>query len=97
MTCLGLLPPFKEQRNFRLSTNQGCQSSDHSHVETPPGSAFPEDAVYVEGLSNPSERLCSQVLRLEIASDQAIGRFTDQEGIGRSQSLDSGGDIWGLS
>jgi len=42
-----------------LSTDQRCQSSGHSHIETPPGATFLEDAVHVDGLSYTSEGLFS--------------------------------------
>jgi len=47
----------------------------------------------VEGLSHTSERLCSQVLTVEIALDQLIDRFTDSHGIGLRQSLYPGCNV----
>jgi hypothetical protein len=64
-----LVPAFQEYADLLFSTDQRCQSSGHSHIETPPASTFLEDAVHVEGLSHTSKRLCSQILTLEIALD----------------------------
>src|SRR5262245_21504061 len=89
MSCLGLLPTLYEQSDFLLPTDQWCQSPGCSHIETPPRATILEDAVHVEGLSPPSERLCSQVLTREIALDQSIGRFTDSNRIGRRQSFNA--------
>jgi hypothetical protein len=58
MSCLGLLPPFKEQRDFRFTTDQRREASWLSNIETPPSATFLEDAVHVDGLSYPSECLC---------------------------------------
>jgi hypothetical protein len=66
---LDLLPPFQEERDFRFSTDQRCQSSGHSNIKTPPGSTVLEDAVHVDGLSYTSEDLGSQVLARKIALD----------------------------
>src|SRR5262249_14578949 len=79
----------EQERDFRFSTHKRCQPSCLSHIETPPGSTFLEDVVHVDGFSNTSERLRSQVLTLEVALDQAIGRFTDRNRIGSCQSLNS--------
>src|SRR5262245_22371190 len=92
-----LPPPFQKQCDFRFSTDQGCQSPSSCHIETPSGSTFLEDAIHVDGLRDTSERLGSQVLALEIALDQAIGRFTNSNRIWCCQSLDSGGDVWCFS
>jgi hypothetical protein len=54
-----LLPPFKEEGDFRLPTDQRCQASWLSNIETPSGSTVLEDAVYVDGLGHTSERLGS--------------------------------------
>jgi hypothetical protein len=62
-----LLPPFEEEGDFRLSTDQRCQSSGPSHIETPSGSTFLEDTVHVDGLRDTSECLGSEVLTLEIS------------------------------
>jgi hypothetical protein len=62
-----LLPPFHEETDFLLATDQGCESSGCSHIETPPGSTFLEDAVHVDGLRDTSECLGSQVLALKVA------------------------------
>src|SRR2546425_13077114 len=94
LTSFGLFPTLQEQPNFLLPADQRCQSPGCSHIETPPGSTFLEDAVHVEGLSHTSERLCSQVLTLEIALNEAVGRFTDSHRIGRSQSFDARSNVW---
>src|SRR4051812_11709659 len=87
MSCLGLLPPFKEESDFEFSTNQGCESSGLSNIKATCGPTLTQDLVYGDRLSNTSECLCAQVLTLEIALDQSIGRTTDHKSIGRSQSL----------
>src|SRR2546430_13043617 len=89
MSCLGLLPTLYEQSYFLLPTDQWCQSPGCSHIETPPGSTFLEDSIHVDGLSHTSERLCPQVLTLEIALDQSIGHFTHRYRVGCCQSFDA--------
>jgi hypothetical protein len=64
-----LLPTFQEETNFLLATNQGCESSGLSHIKATGGTTVLENAVHVEGLSHPSERLGSQVLTREISLD----------------------------
>jgi hypothetical protein len=71
-----LLPTFKEEGDFGFSTDQGCQSSGHRHIETPPGSTFLEDSIHGDRLSHTSEGLGSYVLALKISLHQAIGRVT---------------------
>src|SRR5215831_2050701 len=93
MSCLGLLPAFQQECDFRLSTDQRCESSWLSNIETPPGSTFLEDAVHVDGRSHTSERLCSQVLTREIALDQSIGGFTDSNRIGCSESFNARSNV----
>src|SRR5215813_6691555 len=88
-----LPPTLQEYTDLLFSTDQGCESSGLHNIETPPGSTFLEDAVHVDRLSHTSECLCSQVLTLEIALDQAIGRTTDHKSIGCCQSLNSGGNV----
>src|SRR5215470_1731599 len=88
-----LLPPFQEETNFLLATNQRCESSSHRNIETLSGSAFLEDAIHVDGFSHTSECLFAQVLAGKIALDQAIGRTTDHKSIGGCQSLNSRRDI----
>jgi hypothetical protein len=84
MSRFDLLPALYEQSYFLLSTNQGCESSGHSNIETSPRATFPEDAVHEDRLSHTSKRVFAQVLALEVALDQSIGRFTDSNRIGRS-------------
>src|SRR5262249_15401999 len=93
MSCLGLFPAFQEEPNFLLSPDQGGQAPGRSHIETSSSATFLEDTVHVEGLSNASERLCSQVLVLEIALDQSIGHFTNGNRIGCSQSFNARSNI----
>ena len=59
MPSFHLLPTLYEQADFLLPTDQRCESLGHSHIETPPGSTFLEDAVDVDRLSHPSEGLGS--------------------------------------
>src|SRR5215470_9233949 len=59
VTIFDLCPTFQKQRDFRLSTDQGCESSGVSNIKTPPGSTFLEDAVHLDGLSDTSKRLCT--------------------------------------
>src|SRR5215471_6396596 len=94
MPSFRLLPALQEQPNFLLSTDQRCQSSCLSHIESARGTTCFEHAVHLERLWHTSEGLYSQVLTLEIALDQAIGRFTDSHRIGRSQSLYPGSNVW---
>ena len=89
VSCFGLLPTLYEQSDLLFSPNQRGQSSRHSHVEMPPSAAFLQDAVYVEGLSHTSERLCSQVLAGKIPLHQAIGGFAYGHRIGLSETFDA--------
>src|SRR2546425_9964455 len=97
MSCLGLLPPFQEQCDFRFSTDQRCESSWLRNIKATCGTTLTQDLVHGDRLSNTSECLFAQVLAGKIALDQVIGRTTDHKSIGRSQPLDSGGDIWCLA
>src|SRR5205823_3966518 len=53
-----------------------------------------ERLINSHGLGDTTQCLCSQVLACKIALDQAIGRFTDSNRIGRSQSLDARTHVW---
>jgi len=64
MSRFDLLPPFQEQRDFRFSTDQGCESSWLRHLKATGGTALTQDLVHGERFSYTSERLCSQVLTL---------------------------------
>src|SRR5262245_20703195 len=77
MSCLRLLPPFQEQRDFRFSTDQRCESSCLCHIKATGGTTLTEHVIHVDGLSNASECLCSHPLTVKITLDQAIGRFAD--------------------
>jgi hypothetical protein len=57
VSSFDLLPTIQEQHDFRFSTDQRCQSSGHSHIETPSGSTFLEDSVHLVRLCYPSECL----------------------------------------
>jgi len=57
VTSFDLLPTFQEEGDFGFSTHQRCQSSRHSHIETPSGSTFLEDSVHVDQLSHTSKCL----------------------------------------
>src|SRR5262245_66678351 len=52
MSCLGLLPPFKEEGDFRFSTHQRRESSGLSHLKTTGGTTLTEHVVDVHGLSD---------------------------------------------
>src|SRR5262245_10433182 len=97
MSCLGLLPPFTQECYFRFSTDQRCQSSGLSNIKATGGTALAEHVVYVHGLSDATEGLCSQVLTLEIALDYAVGGSTHCDGIGRRQSLDARTHVWNFT
>src|SRR5215467_6955148 len=51
----------------------------------------------MDRLSNTSKRVFAQFLALEIALDQAIGRFTGSNGIGLSKCLDARTDAGNLT
>src|SRR5215471_1066824 len=97
MSCLDLLPPFQEQSDFRLPTDQRCESSGLSHVKATGDTTLTQDLVYGDRLSNTSECLFAQVLAGKIALDQTIGRTTDHKRIGCSQPLHSRRDVGGFS
>jgi hypothetical protein len=54
-----LLPALYEQSYFLFSTDQRCESSGHSNIETPPGSTFSQDPIDIERLRHTSECLGS--------------------------------------
>src|SRR5438093_12972363 len=89
MTIFGLLPPLKEEGDFGFSPNERCESSGLRNIKATGGTIFLEDAVHVEGLSHPSERLCSQVLTLKIPLHQAIGGGTHRYRVGGCQSFEA--------
>ena len=65
LSVFDLVPAFQEYTNLLFSTDQGCQSPGCSHIETPSGSTFLEDAVHVDRLRDTSEGLHSQILALQ--------------------------------
>src|SRR5262245_31816773 len=97
MSCLGLLPPFQEETHFLLSTDERRESSGLRHIQATGGTTLPKHLIDSNGLRDTSERLGSQVLTLEIALDQAIGRFTDSQGVRGCESLNSRCDVGSFS
>ena len=97
MSCLDLLPPFLEERDFRFSTDQGCESPYLSHIQAAGGTTFTDHLVYVHGLSDATQGLCSQVLALEIALNEAVGRFTHRYRIRCCESFDARTDAGNLT
>jgi len=93
VSSFDLLPTLYEQSYFLLSTDQRCESSGHSNIETPSGFTFLEDTVYVDGLSHTSECLGSQVLALKVALNESVGVRADEDRIGLRQALDAGSFI----
>src|SRR5215510_406525 len=89
MPCLGLLPAFKEQGDFRFSPDQGCESPYLSHIKATGSTALTEHVIDAHRLGDATQGLCSQVLTREIALDQSIGRFAGSNRIGSCQSLNS--------
>jgi hypothetical protein len=84
-----LLPPFKEETDFLLTTDQGCESSGLCHIQATGGTTLTKHMIDVYGLDDTTQGLCSQVLALKITLYQAIRRFTDSNRIGSCQSLNS--------
>src|SRR6266446_3368670 len=97
MSCLGLLPPLKEKRDFGFSTDQGREPSGLSHVKATGGTTLAEHLVYVHGLSDATQCLCPQVLTLEIALDQSIRHSTDDNRIRLRQPLDARTNVGNLA
>jgi hypothetical protein len=93
VSSFDLLPPFQKQRDFRLSTDQRCESSWLSNIQATLSTTFLEDSVHVDGLSYTSECLGSQVLALKIALNEAVGVSTDNDRIGLRQALNAGSFI----
>ena len=83
MSCLGLLPPFQEQRDFRLPTDQWGKSSWLRYIKATGGTALPEHVVEAHDLGDPTQSVCSQVLTRKIALHYAVRRVTDGHRIGR--------------
>src|SRR5215470_4508883 len=69
VTLFDLCPTFLEECDFRLSTHQRGESSGLSHIQATGGTTFTEHLVYVHGLSDATQDLCSHVLALEVALD----------------------------
>src|SRR5215471_14358409 len=97
MAGLGLLPPVKEQGDFRVPTDQRGESSWLRDIQATRRPTRTEYMIDAHGLSHPSQRLGSQILAGKITLHQAMRRGTDHHRIGRSQALDSGGDIGSLA
>ena len=96
MPSFRLCPAFLEERDFRFSTDQRCESSGLSHIKATGGTTLTEDAIHVDGLSHASECLCSQVLALKIALHQSIRRFTDQQAYWALPVLECAKQCWAL-
>src|SRR5262245_32170871 len=92
----GLFPTFQEKRDFRFSTDQRCESSWLRNIKATGGTTFTEHLIYVYGLSDTTQGLCSQVLALKIPLHQAICCFTDGNRIRCSQPLDARTRVWNL-
>src|SRR5262249_40368254 len=90
-------PPFQEETNFLLSTNQGCESSWLSRIKATGGTTLIEYVIDSYGLGDTAEGLCSQVLALKIALDPAMCRLPAPKRIGCCQSLQPRCQIRGLA
>src|SRR5215468_9311749 len=97
MSCLGLRPPFQEQRDFRFTPDQRREASWLRHLQATGSPALTEHVIEAPGLGDPPQGVYSQVPALKIPLHQAVRRITNDNGIGRSQPLDSGGNIRGLT
>src|SRR5215831_15029604 len=97
MPCLGLLPTFQQERDFGFSTDQRCQSSGYSHIKATDGTTLIEHVIDSHGLGDATQCLCSQVLKLEIALDEAVGVSTDHDRIGLRQPLNARTNVGDLS
>src|SRR5215813_7459921 len=88
-----LLPPFQEETNFLLPTDQRCESSWLRDIKATVDTAFSEYLVHFERLGHTSQGLLTQRFTGKIAFYEAIGGFTDGKGIRLSQSLNSRRDV----
>src|SRR5215470_17686555 len=88
-----LLPPFQEETNFLLPTDQRCESSWLRNIKATVDTTFSEYLVHFERLGHTSEALLTQRFTGKIAFYEAIGGFTDGKGIRLSQSLNSRRDV----
>src|SRR5438132_1495549 len=70
VSSFGLLPTLQEETNFLLSTDQGCQSSCLSNIQSAVDTTCSEHSVYLKRLRHTSERLGFQVLALKIPLNQ---------------------------
>src|SRR6266446_5456495 len=64
ISCLGLLPAFQQERDFRLSTDQWCQSSCLGNLQSTIDTTFVQDAIDTYRLSHTSQRAFAQFLAL---------------------------------
>src|SRR5215467_14225736 len=93
MSCLGLLPPFKEQRDFRLPTHQGCQSSCLRNIQSTMDTACSEHSRYIERLRDPSEGMFTQY---QLFLTPCSTHFTDDDQSCMDTHTDSKLDIFRL-
>jgi hypothetical protein len=89
LTSFDLLSPLQEETHFLLSSNQGCESSCLSNIQSTGDPTCFEYSVHLERLWNTSEGMFPQGLTGKIAFYEAIGGFTDEQGIGLRQPLEA--------
>src|SRR5215813_10091275 len=93
MSSFDLVPAFQEYTDLLFSTHQRGESSWLSNIQATGGTALAEHVVYVHGLADATQRLCSQLLALKIPLHQAMRRVTDGNSIRRSQSFNARSNI----
>ena len=76
-----------------LAPDQWGESSGLDNIKATGGTTRAEHVVEAHGPGDATQRLCSQVLAGKIALDQAIGRTTDHQRIGRSQSCNARSNV----
>src|SRR5262245_5652907 len=89
VSSFDLLPTLYEYTDLLFSTDQRCQSSWLSNLQSIVDTTCSENSVYMKRLRHTSEGLYSQVLVREIALHQAMSCLTDHERIRLSEPLNS--------
>jgi hypothetical protein len=88
-----LYPALQEHANPLLPTNECCETSGGRDVQAALYAALPQNTIDPEWRYDASQRLSSVIMKEKIPLAQLIRRRTDHHRIGRSVSLEPGGNI----
>ena len=80
-------PTGHQESHFLRAPHQGCQAVGSGHLQATLGRTGAQDAIHLEGLRQAGERVRTQRLTPEIASDELMRRGGDHQRVGRCQVL----------